>query len=394
MPSTIRKDIDNSAGHCFNPRPPNTGSPNVFINNKESTRSQQTECAETQAVTDGCGGGIYDHYPFHSCPGSPPHDGCAEDGSPNVFVNCQPIHRHGDSISCGDVANNGSPDVFANSAIGTSYMVDNTVPYTLFEDTFVTPPTGVQKEATPFEAYIYTHDDEESSAEEISAPIPMLLPPLTTLGSFKVPNPIETDLVAPPIVTTPVHTCLDVENLPAGWRWQDDECIGTDTPPICNPTELNDFWPGFAAGFQLSTNFTLWDVTSGPAVSTYKLDDNVGLTQKEILQNLCFLAEIILEPMLLNYGPFVITSGFRLKSGGSQHNRGQAIDIQFPGFTGQQYWDLAQDIKNNINFDQFILEYSGINPWVHISVNPILHRHDVKTQTSPNTYEAGLVRII
>jgi len=60
------------------------------------------------------------------------------------------------------------------------------------------------------------------------------------------------------------------------------------------------------------------------------------------------LAEIILEPMLTLYGPtFIITSGFRDKTGGSLHNKGQAVDIQFPGFTAQQYWDRAKEIRDD-----------------------------------------------
>lgn len=35
-------------------------------------------------------------------------------GSPNVFVNGLPVHRDGDLISCGDVADNGARTVFAN----------------------------------------------------------------------------------------------------------------------------------------------------------------------------------------------------------------------------------------------------------------------------------------
>lgn len=102
MPATIRTNIDNSAGHCFSPRPPDEGSPNVFINDKSGVSGI------TYASTR-----VGDHYPTHCC-GDPCHDGNASGGSPDVFVNNKAIHRNGDAIDCGDTAANGSPDVFAN----------------------------------------------------------------------------------------------------------------------------------------------------------------------------------------------------------------------------------------------------------------------------------------
>lgn len=95
MPAVIRLGADDSAGHCFSPRPPDSASPNVFSNNIPQVR-------------------LSDHYPTHCC-GPACHDGNASQGSPNVFVNNLPIHRAGDAISCGDTAANGSPNVFANS---------------------------------------------------------------------------------------------------------------------------------------------------------------------------------------------------------------------------------------------------------------------------------------
>jgi uncharacterized Zn-binding protein involved in type VI secretion len=88
----IRKGVDNSRGHCYEPRPANTGSPNVYVNGIPVVR-------------------VGDHYPTHSC-GNSSHDGDASQGAPNVYVNGKAIHRAGDSISCGDTASGGSPNVF------------------------------------------------------------------------------------------------------------------------------------------------------------------------------------------------------------------------------------------------------------------------------------------
>lgn len=89
----IRKGVDYSLGHCFNPRPAVEGSSDVFCNNIPVVRAG-------------------DYYPVHSC-GSKSHDGRATSSS-NVFVNNKPIHRSGDPITCGDTAFNGSSDVFVN----------------------------------------------------------------------------------------------------------------------------------------------------------------------------------------------------------------------------------------------------------------------------------------
>jgi hypothetical protein len=96
MPAVTRIEVDPSAGHCFSPRSlDDAKQPDVFVNN-----------ILVSMVTS--------HYPTHCC-GPVCHDGEASEGSPNVFVHNNPIHRIGDAISCGDTSGAGSPDVFANS---------------------------------------------------------------------------------------------------------------------------------------------------------------------------------------------------------------------------------------------------------------------------------------
>ena len=92
MPAAVRF-ADYSAGHCFEPRPNDEASPNVFINNKGAHR-------------------VGDHWPTHWCVVG--HDGVMAEGSPNVFVNGKALARVGDPISCGDRTAEGSPNVFIN----------------------------------------------------------------------------------------------------------------------------------------------------------------------------------------------------------------------------------------------------------------------------------------
>jgi len=85
---------DSSAGHCYEPRPNDQGSPNVFINGKASHR-------------------VGDHWPTHSC-GPSSHDSITAKGSPNVFVNGKAKARVGDALDCGDIIAQGSPNVITN----------------------------------------------------------------------------------------------------------------------------------------------------------------------------------------------------------------------------------------------------------------------------------------
>lgn len=59
-----------------------------------------------------------DHHVGHSSnsPG-PFHKTYYAQGSPNVFVNHEPVIRKGDPLACGDKAQETSPNVFANNIL-------------------------------------------------------------------------------------------------------------------------------------------------------------------------------------------------------------------------------------------------------------------------------------
>ena len=79
-------------GHCFNVRPNNEASPNVFINRIPAHRRG-------------------DGWPIHCC-GDSCHDSVTVGGSSSVFINRRCATRIGDALSCGDACNTGSPNVF------------------------------------------------------------------------------------------------------------------------------------------------------------------------------------------------------------------------------------------------------------------------------------------
>ena len=67
----------------------------------------------------------------------------------------------------------------------------------------------------------------------------------------------------------------------------------------------------------------------------------------------------------------VITSGFRAGKSSSDHNVGQAVDLQFKNQSYSEYYKVAEWIKNNTPYKQVLLEYasrpSGTIAWIHVA---------------------------
>jgi len=126
---------------------------------------------------------------------------------------------------------------------------------------------------------------------------------------------------------------------------------------------------------QLSGNFKLSELVKSDTAE--RLDIDNWPTDNDTIEALRVTANRILQPVRMNYGiSFSPTSGFRcltlnraLKSKDtSDHVLGRAVDFEVPGIPNK---DLAVWIRDNLSFDQVILEFwDGINPnsgWVHCS---------------------------
>jgi hypothetical protein len=124
----------------------------------------------------------------------------------------------------------------------------------------------------------------------------------------------------------------------------------------------------------LSPNFTLSEMTKSETALRNNLDNTPGETE---IANLTVLAEKVLQPVRDHYGKGVkVNSGFRHPNvnaavGGSKtsdHCQGQAADIEIPGVPNHE---LAEWIKNNLEYTQLILEFytRGVpdSGWVHVS---------------------------
>lgn len=94
MPGAVRKgDMSTGHPHCYPPTPCAEGSPNVFVNGRQSVR-------------------IGDAWVVHgACEIHVPHSGVSSSGSGSVFVNGRAKCRIGDAVSCGDSMAEGSGDV-------------------------------------------------------------------------------------------------------------------------------------------------------------------------------------------------------------------------------------------------------------------------------------------
>lgn len=120
-----------------------------------------------------------------------------------------------------------------------------------------------------------------------------------------------------------------------------------------------------------------------------------------IEQNLEALAKNILDPIKKKYSSVQINSGYRcaelntLEDGAtnSQHLYGQAVDIEIPGVSNLE---LAKWIKNNLTFDQVILENATNlendpnSGWVHVSYSRTNNRHQAMTSKNKIT-QNGLI---
>lgn len=122
-----------------------------------------------------------------------------------------------------------------------------------------------------------------------------------------------------------------------------------------------------------------------------------------VIPRLRLLAEQILQPLRDHVQrPVIINSGYRSPqvnaavkgARNSQHVQGYAVDLEVPPLANG---DVADWIRDNLDFDQLILEnYTPGQPssgWVHVSYRgPRWNRRNVLTWTPRLGYREGLIR--
>lgn len=261
----------------------------------------------------------------HACPNSPPHVATTISGTSVVIINDLQCTRIGDPISCGSTIVEGSDNVFAGTT--ASGPVGGVV-------LPINQNSPINAAALILELGTAAIDDEFETNDGID-----VYPPVEQTAP---PGPITEDPVAEDDA-----------------RPEDVVAPATDCSMIVVPVDYS---------LQLSSHFKLEDL-SVKAFFPHAIKAQNGLSLAQVACNLKALAENVLEAIWNQYPGFRINSAFRTRQNGrSQHEKGQAADLQWPGISYDEYWTRINWIKNNINFDQLLFEH-GNSPWVHVSFN-------------------------
>lgn len=181
------------------------------------------------------------------------------------------------------------------------------------------------------------------------------------------------------------------------------------TKSIIEVKSINEMSDDITYQTRLSANYTVRNVSVGNLGSNFPFGGQHGLTARHIAENLRSLCMNCLEPINTKYSQL----GFKLNSvirpagnpnsiSGkiSQHELGQAADISFSGIRGrandrEQFYDVALWIKDNIMFDQMLLEYrdEGRHVWIHLSFKTDNNRRQILTLNNDRVIKEGLVEL-
>ena len=176
-----------------------------------------------------------------------------------------------------------------------------------------------------------------------------------------------------------------------------------------------------AALIQISPNYNLSQLScAAPAAKAQYLvpapgqiktgTRNGNITREQIITNLTALSNNVIEIIRAKYPTTLVTNAYRNKGGKSQHEVGEAVDLQFTDILGKPRSDQnalmltrASEIVVLLDnyagfgksaFDQFLLEYkNGGQPWIHISYKTTGNRRDIRTFLNDNTAPNGAGRL-
>lgn len=172
-----------------------------------------------------------------------------------------------------------------------------------------------------------------------------------------------------------------------------EEIKETDIPlskePV-NPVGCEDIKLPITNSMQLSPSFKLIDLMKASAKGSVVAQGS--MTAEQIVCNLKWVANNVCEPIRKKYGgAFIISSGYRRGSGKSQHDRGQAIDMQFSDCkTREQYMARCKELIALLPaIDQIIFEQAGGKTWIHISSMKEGNRKKI-TSYNGRSYTSGL----
>ena len=179
------------------------------------------------------------------------------------------------------------------------------------------------------------------------------------------------------------------------------------------PTNCAAIHTSYNLATLIGTSTTLGNfIKDYPALPNCKytsIPAQMGLQPDQIVCNLSHLCINAWEPIKKQYPNVLMTNGLRTGSniGGGCHGTGQAMDIQFSSASGgsippKYYFAIAQWVKNNIAFDQLLLEYhtarGPLVAWLHIGVYKdtgikVLERNRILTFMNNKITNVGLANL-
>lgn len=308
----------------------------------------------------------------NALPGNP-HDGGiwqTANGSGNVFAHSIPINFTDNPDTCDDVRVGGSSNVF----LGTD--IDQVTPSS------IAMTSGDETDAhDPGSGSVYVQ--QQVAAGNVSSDELARTQPSTNSSGHTTPPdvaPSSTDTTPPKQTPVLSSDCSDIAAL-----------FASETPPSGSSID----------SISLASGWTVGRITRSPnVVFDHALRSGTGgLELAEIVCNLKLLVVNCIIPIYNQYSNAFITNSWRpagIGSSKSQHPKGQACDIQFRGISKKDYFSIAQWIKDNVTYDQLLLEYkttgSGL-PWIHISFNKSSNRKQVLTFLNNSTHSQGLTQL-
>jgi hypothetical protein len=166
-----------------------------------------------------------------------------------------------------------------------------------------------------------------------------------------------------------------------------------------------------AEDVRLSPNYMLSQLSCNAPAAKYfvprpgqpKTTARGTFTREQVIANLTAVAQNIVEPIRSAYPSVIVTNGYRNKGGNSQHEIGEAVDLQFSDIGGSlqnqnalilgRAQAIRRILEGKNGYDQFLLEYKttrGGRPWIHISFRRDgANRNEVRTFLNDVTAKNG-----
>jgi hypothetical protein len=292
-------------------------------------------------------------------------------GSPTVFVNGIALAREGDLDTCNDPIHDGSDDVFADGSSPNSNPAVQAAITNIKQKAALGLNSDGTFKNTPENQYINGTVDGDGA--DIDTPANVASTQVTTQSYVSLgvsngtltsntvpavqPTPTSTDTTAPPSISGGAVDCSSFASY-------------TNTEyPASDPIYSSLMLTPTTSLATFSTRTALWGGGDPKWLKCQTITCSYGtfnLTMPQILCNMANLALNCWEPIKAQYPNALITNVYR-HGLQKQHGTGQAMDIQFSGVAPSGYLAIAQWIRDNISYNQLLLEVSHNSPWIHVS---------------------------